>query len=161
MACSQWSLSYNFTGYCTSSYDGVYTKLLPEGHFDPQLIEISYSNYTSSCGGGHKLSTAKYSYKDVNGDTLTTTITVSRNSVSPHHVSNVFFFCNDKNRYDCLNGNCVLSNLHNGRGVYDSLAECEAVCGSDSGCNGECVGKGKIAQLKNLANRLKRKNCGH
>jgi len=64
-------------------------------------------------------------------------------------------------KYDCHNGECIPQTKYNSEGIYQSLAECEANCGSSSGCNGECVGKGKISQLQNLANRLKRKNCGH
>lgn len=63
--------------------------------------------------------------------------------------------------HDCINNKCRPSSQHNTEGFFKSLAECEAVCGSGSGCNGECVSKAKLSQLKNLANRLKRKNCGY
>ncbi len=64
----------------------------------------------------------------------------------------------EEQTYDCLNGNCVLSTKHSTDGIYQSLAECEANCGSV--CDGECISKDKLSQLTNATIRLKRKNCG-
>lgn len=37
-------------------------------------------------------------------------------------------------KYDCLNGQCVLKTTYNTQGIYNSLADCQAVCANGGAC---------------------------
>ncbi len=174
MVCVRWGISYRYDDLCSSQYDGVYTKLLPQDHLDPQLISINYSNNTGNCGGGPRRSVAEYSYTDANGNNSTASITIVNNSFSPHTLSDVFFFCAEENRYDCVNHKCELSTKYNTPGLYKSLADCEAVCGKGGVCaSGKqcldpvnycppgkvCIEEGEHTKIQNLIQQVKSKSC--
>lgn len=59
--------------------------------------------------------------------------------------------------YDCINGKCLPQNNYNTPGFYESLAACESICGF--GCSGKCISNAEWAQIENLSNHLKVKNC--
>jgi hypothetical protein len=59
--------------------------------------------------------------------------------------------------YDCINGACIQKTAYNTPGIYNSLAECESICGT--GCSGKCISNVEWAQIEGLANQLKSKNC--
>lgn len=77
-------------------------------------------------------------------------------------------------KYDCINGTCVLKNVYNTPGIYESLEECEAACGNQPMCSApfECIDPsnfcphGKVCipqsewnQIEGLSNQLKQRNC--
>ena len=60
--------------------------------------------------------------------------------------------------HDCINGACIPAAEYNTPGLYQSLSECEQVCGSQ-GCSGKCLGNAEWATIQELANKLKNQNC--
>jgi hypothetical protein len=60
-------------------------------------------------------------------------------------------------KYDCVNKTCIKNGQYNTPGLYLSLAECAKNCG---GCSGKCLSTSEWSAIKELANRLKNKNCG-
>ncbi|MFN6565451.1 MAG: hypothetical protein RMY28_037400 [Nostoc sp. ChiSLP01] len=63
----------------------------------------------------------------------------------------------DEEKYDCINAVCINANQYSTPGIYQSLSECEAACGT--GCSGKCIPNSEWAQIEGLANQLKSKNC--
>lgn len=63
-----------------------------------------------------------------------------------------------KVKFDCINNACIKSDKYETPGLYESLEECETVCG-EKGCSGECISNKKWSQIKDLAGKLKDKNC--
>lgn len=61
-------------------------------------------------------------------------------------------------KYDCINNACIKSDKYDTPGFYKSLEECETVCG-EKGCSGECIPNKEWNQIKDLAGKLKGKNC--
>ena len=61
-------------------------------------------------------------------------------------------------KYDCINGACIASTKYTTPGLYESLSECEVVCGT--GCSGKCISNSDWAQIQDLSNQLKNKSCG-
>lgn len=61
-------------------------------------------------------------------------------------------------KYDCINGACIKSEKYETPGLYNSLEECQMVCG-EKGCSGECISHKEWSQIKDLAGKLKNKNC--
>jgi hypothetical protein len=59
--------------------------------------------------------------------------------------------------FDCINGACISKSTYNTPGIYNSLEECEAACGT--GCGGKCISNSDWAQIEGLADKLKQKNC--
>lgn len=67
------------------------------------------------------------------------------------------------NKYDCINGNCTQSTTYNTPGIYNSLEECQANCGSSNPgnqCDGVCISSPEWATIQGLASQLKNKSCG-
>ncbi|MEH2211063.1 hypothetical protein [Nostoc sp.] len=76
--------------------------------------------------------------------------------------------------YDCLNGKCVLKTQYNTPGIYNSLADCQAVCASGGAC-GEgrqcvdpttfipsgkvCLDKGEFESIEALISRIGSEVC--
>lgn len=60
-------------------------------------------------------------------------------------------------KYDCINGACLPNTTYSTPGLYQSLSECEVVCGT--GCSGKCISNADWATIEGLAGQLKNKNC--
>lgn len=66
--------------------------------------------------------------------------------------------CEDPNvYYDCVNGACIKKETYGTPGLYESIEECEVVCGE--GCSGKCLSNTDWAKIQDLASKLKNKNC--
>jgi hypothetical protein len=79
-------------------------------------------------------------------------------------------------KYDCLNGNCVKSNVYGTPGQYATLTECQGNCGSsNNSCNPPfqcidptnfcppgkvCVPQDEWSQIGSLVQQNVRKHCG-
>jgi hypothetical protein len=59
--------------------------------------------------------------------------------------------------HDCINGACFPKSQFNTPGLYDSLAECEAACGT--GCSGKCISNKDWSKIQWLSSQLKNRNC--
>ena len=59
--------------------------------------------------------------------------------------------------YDCINGACTKKSVYNTPGLYQSLSECEVVCGT--GCSGKCISNTDWTQIENLSGELKNRSC--
>ncbi|MDJ0677030.1 MAG: hypothetical protein QNJ36_16885 [Calothrix sp. MO_167.B42] len=140
-----WTISYQLSPNGTSGWES--RQVAAPGFSDDNLFWQSKT--LSGCTRSSDI------LSGCNGRTVFANITCNA------FIRNISYqFVPEQVRFDCLNGTCVPSTQYDTEGTYQSLVECEAVCGSGSGCNGECVSKAKLSQLKNLSNRLKRKNCG-
>lgn len=64
----------------------------------------------------------------------------------------------EQEAYDCINGACLKSKDYGTPGLYKSLEECETVCGEKK-CSGKCISNKEWNQIKDLAGKLKNKNC--
>lgn len=76
--------------------------------------------------------------------------------------------------YDCINGQCVNSSTYKTPGNYSSLAQCQANCGSGSGCSPPnvcvppdycppgmvCIPTEEWNQIEPLSSAVKGKACG-
>ncbi|MEH2123711.1 hypothetical protein [Nostoc sp.] len=60
--------------------------------------------------------------------------------------------------YDCINGACIKKSVYNTPGLYQSLSDCEVVCGI--GCSGKCISNSDWSQIEGLSHQLKNRNCG-
>ncbi|WP_414622046.1 hypothetical protein [Calothrix sp. CCY 0018] len=66
--------------------------------------------------------------------------------------------CVDPNiYYDCINGACVKKDKYGTPGIYQTIEECEVVCGE--GCSGKCIANADWAKIQDFASKLKTKNC--
>lgn len=65
--------------------------------------------------------------------------------------------CQSVNAHDCINGICIKATEYNTPGFYDNLETCEKSCGT--GCSGKCLSNKEWNQIKELARKLKSKNC--
>jgi len=64
--------------------------------------------------------------------------------------------------YDCVNGNCVESSQYNTPGIYNSLANCQAVCGvSSTDCppGKVCLEQAEYDSINNLIAQLGGELC--
>lgn len=61
-----------------------------------------------------------------------------------------FTFVADPQKYDCINGVCISSNIYDTPGIYESLEACQSACTSSSECpeGYECVSVESTQQLK-------------
>jgi hypothetical protein len=78
-------------------------------------------------------------------------------------------------RYDCLNGGCIQHTVYNSPGLFTTLAECQAACGSASNNNCKppnicvspdycppsmvCLTLAELSTIDGLSGELKSKNC--
>lgn len=62
--------------------------------------------------------------------------------------------------FDCINGNCIASTTYNTPGIFATLADCQAACGQNPGCDGECVSAAEIAALQAAAANARSNCCG-
>ena len=71
--------------------------------------------------------------------------------------------CEDET-YDCINGGCIKSTQYKTPGIYQSLQECQANCGSVT--NNECppghicLTTSEFSQISSLASQIKGEICG-
>ncbi|NJO61351.1 MAG: hypothetical protein HC836_24780 [Richelia sp. RM2_1_2] len=63
----------------------------------------------------------------------------------------------DSNKYDCINGACIKSDVYNTPGIYNDIEECEIACGA--GCSGKCLSNADWQKIQDLAKKIKNKNC--
>ncbi|MEH2077023.1 MAG: hypothetical protein V7K57_21925 [Nostoc sp.] len=64
-----------------------------------------------------------------------------------------------KKDYDCINGACIEKSKYNTPGLYQSLDDCQTVCGGTS-CGGQCISNPDWAQIESLASQIRSKECG-
>jgi hypothetical protein len=78
-------------------------------------------------------------------------------------------------KYDCLNGGCIQHTVYNSPGLFTTLAECQAACGSASNNNCKppnicvspdycppgmvCLTLAELSTIDGLSSELKSKNC--
>lgn len=65
--------------------------------------------------------------------------------------------CGDTDTYDCINGACIKASEYETPGLYENISECEKACGT--GCSGKCLSNEEWSKIKDLAKKLKDKNC--
>ncbi|MBN3911094.1 MAG: hypothetical protein HWQ35_32500 [Nostoc sp. NMS1] len=77
-------------------------------------------------------------------------------------------------RYDCINGQCILKNTYNTPGIYNSLADCQAVCANGGACGSGkqcvdpttfcpdgkvCIDQGEFASIEALISKIGSEVC--
>lgn len=82
--------------------------------------------------------------------------------------------CPDPSKYDCLNGNCVKQSQYNTLGIYNSLADCQAVCANGGACGSGkqcidpttfcpdgkvCIDQGEFASAEALISKIGSEVC--
>ncbi|TAF07769.1 MAG: hypothetical protein EAZ77_08650 [Nostocales cyanobacterium] len=65
--------------------------------------------------------------------------------------------CSDSPAFDCINGACTNKTTYKTPGLYQSLEECQQMCGT--GCGGVCISNSEWAQIQGLASQNKSKSC--
>lgn len=148
-------------------------------------VQAQYN--TSSFGGGDTISgirgwadDAPYFARDASGQNDLISSRDGRimynNWLGPPYIATVVsaVFTPDVVRYDCINGQCVSSSTYNTSGVYATLTECQANCGSGSRCNPPnicappdycplgmvCIPSEEWNQIEPLSSAVKGKACG-
>ncbi len=129
----------------SSSQYGDYASLGSVSHTNFSIIQTG----TGACGGH------TFIVRDNNtGQTVFTSTSV---------VQSVSLFFDGQpppppsSKYDCINAACIPSTTYNTPGIYQSLSDCEQVCGP--GCSGVCLSNADWAEIQGKAAQLRNKNC--
>ncbi|MGV0102232.1 hypothetical protein NSTCB13_06120 [Nostoc sp. DSM 114160] len=82
--------------------------------------------------------------------------------------------CTSTTKYDCINGTCTDANTHKTAGIYQSLADCQAVCANGGACasgkqcvdpttfipSGKvCIDQGEFASIEALISKIGGEVC--
>jgi len=77
-------------------------------------------------------------------------------------------------KYDCLNGDCIAKDKYNTPGFYQSLDDCQKVCGNAGSCgdgkicidpndycpdNKVCIDSGEYTDIQGLLSKIKGETC--
>ncbi|MEH2001105.1 MAG: hypothetical protein V7L00_20540 [Nostoc sp.] len=80
----------------------------------------------------------------------------------------------DNDKYDCINGNCVVSSQYKTPGIYTGLATCQAVCANGGACaagkqcvdpttfcpDGKvCIEQAEFASVEGLISKINSEVC--